>query len=115
MDRLIEFGGTPGLLAAITVMLACHLLFKIGDFLWKFKKEKDTVTERSITHLSSTMQHNTSAMENLESRIKTLEHTIADVTRFKSEIRRLYAAIKLIAGDEWAVIRQSIAEDDLVL
>lgn len=110
--ELIASGSVPGLLAAVSVLLALHFLVKVGEFLWHLKEKKDTVTETGIENLSAAVQLNTAASEKLEHRIKNLEHTISDVTKVKLDLRRLYIAVKNIAGDKWPVIRKEIMDEE---
>lgn len=113
MEKLMEAAGgnLSGILAAIAVTLCLHLLAKIGEFLWKLREKRDSLTESGIEKLSSAVQLNTNASEKLEHRIKALEHTFTDLGKAKLDMRRLYAAVKQLAGDKWPEIRRHIMEE----
>ncbi len=115
MEKLFEAAGASSVLAAICVVLTLRLVADLGKFLWEFKEKKDAVTESSIKHLSTAVNLSTSATEKLENRMKALEHTISDITKFKTDLRRFYAALKLVAGDDWDVIRRKIMDDEATL
>lgn len=112
MKELIVNGGTPGVLAAIVVMLGLHLLARLGEFLWKVKEKRDAITESGLDRLSTAVQQNTYAAQKLETRINALEHTISDISKFKLDLRRLYAAVKHLSGDQWSTIRKEIMDEE---
>jgi len=110
MDEL--FKGTGGTLGAICVIVALQLVVRVGEFLWQLKEKKDRLTETGIERLSSTIQESTIAIQHLESKIKSLESTLGEFSKFKLDMRRLFTAVKRIAGSDWAEIRKEIMEDE---
>lgn len=105
-------GGVPALLASIVIILALHLLTRVAEFLWGFVKKKSELSEQSINRLATSLEANTKAVEKLDLRIREAEETIAEIPKFKQDLRRLFTAVKHIAGEEWVEIRKSILEDE---
>lgn len=90
--ELIAAGSVPGLLAAISVLMALHLVVAIGRFVWSFKEKKDAVTEAGIEELAAAMKSNTKAIEKLR--------------------QQVFSSIKLVAGDNWPAIRKSLLDEE---
>ncbi len=109
----IASGSIPGLLAALCVLLAGHLLFRVGEFLWRFKERKDAVTETGIDNLSQAVEKNTAVTEKLGARIEKLESTLSDVTKVKRDIHRMFMVVKAIAGENWdSILKRTIDEEE---
>ncbi len=104
--------GIPTLLASIAVILALNLFAKIGEFLWGFVKKKAEISEQSIEKLTAALQVNTQAVQNLDHLIAEGEQTISEIPKFKQGLRRLFVAVKHIAGDEWTDVRKIIMDDE---
>lgn len=107
MEKLLESGNA---LTAIAVLLSLHFLKGLGEFLWKLREKRDAVTETGIEKLSAAVQDNTLAAQRLEHRIGAVEHTLADVAKTKLDLRRLFSAVKELAGEDWSKIRSVIME-----
>ena len=105
-------GGVATLLAGIIIILALQLIAKLGEFAWGFVKKKSELSEQSINRLSSSLEANTKAVEKLEYRIVEAEQTISEIPKLKQDLRRLFTAVKRIAGDEWTDIRKDILDDE---
>lgn len=105
--------GIPTLLASLVIILSLHFLVKVGEFLWKLFEKKNELSEKSVQKLTSALHVNTSAIEKLETRILHAEKGLADMPKFKSDLRKLFAAVKFIAGDEWIKIRQEVMSDEI--
>jgi adenylate cyclase len=103
----------PGLLAGIIIILGFHLMAKIGEFLWSLVKKKAELSEKSIERLTVALKINTEAIHKLENKLTAIERDLAEVPKFKTDLRRLFAAVKYMAGTEWNEIRKVIMDDDI--
>lgn len=97
------------------VLLTLMVLLKVGEFLWKLKEKKDSLSEAAIRDLTAAVESSTAATKHLDSRLQHLEKAIAEIPKFKTDIRRFYAAIKEVAGDKWPSIRDEIMKDEFSL
>lgn len=110
---LLDFkNGLPGLLISICVILSLQLVFKVGEFLWKLREKKDSASEAAIRELTEVVKHNILATEHLEQRLNELKNTLSEIPKFKSDMRRLFSAIKIVSGDKWSQIRKEIMEEE---
>jgi hypothetical protein len=104
--------GVPTLLASIVIILALHLFAKVGEFLWGFVKKSGEISDQSIKDLTVEIQINTKAVTKLEGRLNEIERLISEIPKFKTDLRRLFLAVKQISGEDWPNIRRSIMEDE---
>jgi hypothetical protein len=102
-------------IAGICVLLTIQILVKVGEFLWDVKKEKEALSDNSVQLLTKAVEENTTATKHLDSRLGNLEKSVSELPKFKTDIRRFYAAIKEVAGDKWPAIRDEIMKDDFTL
>lgn len=109
---LLSDSGTPGILAALAVIGALRLVAYFFDFVWKLRERKDAAVQRGLHSLSVAVQQNTAATVALDTRLKTLEVTLATAARTKIDVRRLFAIVKILAGDDWDAIRRQVAEGE---
>jgi hypothetical protein len=111
MDKLFDIPNTlPGTLTVIVALLTCHLLFKMGFFLWSIIKEKNQVSEQTFVKLSESLEHNTSATVKLELRLFQIEKDLADIPKLRKDFEKLFIAVKVIAGDQWEHIKHDFLE-----
>lgn len=103
--------GMAGLLASIAVILALHLVVRVGKLLWDMKTEKEKLSEKTVKDLVDSVEHNTKTVEQLSHELRKVEAALADIPKLKLDLRRLYAAIKIIAGEDWPAIRTEITQD----
>ncbi len=101
-----------GLLAGLIIILALHLIVKVAEFIVDVLKKKNELTEKNIAHLISALSLNTEAVHALEVRMRKVEDQITEASKIKIDIRRLFLAIKVLAGDQWTDLKKSITEDD---
>jgi len=73
----------------VGIILLLHLFFRVAEFAWGVWKGKSDITEISVTELK------------------------AEIIKLRTDLRRYYAAIKLIAKDEWPKIREEIMDENL--
>lgn len=115
MDDLIanvlSQSGVSGALVAACLLLSFNLLFGLVKFLWGMKEKNDRLSKKGIENLASAMERNTKAIEHLDTRIKSFEQTMAEFPKFKLDMRRLYLAVKAVAGDKWPKIREDMMRD----
>ena len=112
IEKLLNSNNSiPGMLASVCVLLACQLLFRAGEFLWKMKKEKDKLSEESVQKLAEAMKQNSVELFQLRSQMKSLEMTFAEFPKFTLDIRRLFFAVKTMAGEQWPQIRDDMMKD----
>ncbi len=104
--------GVSGMLAGLILILALHLLVKLGEFVFELFKKKNELTEKNIDNLISALSMNTESLHRLEERMRSVETQLTEASKLKIDIRMLFAAIKSVAGERWPDIRKSIAEDD---
>ncbi len=123
MDEVVSLldtkHGLSGLLLSIVAIGLFQILIKIWEFVWTVKKEKDKISEEGLKKLTQSMDNNTAAVmklqgefEKLENEIKRLEGTMAEIPKVKTDLRRLFMAVKSIAGDKWVEIRREMMSDD---
>jgi hypothetical protein len=115
MEKLLlslsNSSGLAGLLASICVLMTCRFLFSLGEFVWKIKKEKDQLSEKTILELVAAMKANTESLKTLDHEMKALKDAFAEVPKLKLDLRRLFSATKMLAGDQWSDIRDEIMRD----
>lgn len=114
MEQLVDISHGPTVLVAcLVIVLALHLALKLGEFVFDLAKKRGELTEKNIERLIETIALNTQAQHSLEHRMRTLEDEISDFSKSKIDIKRLFSAVKTIAGPEWPQIRQAILDDDI--
>ncbi len=104
--------GVAVLLSSLVIILCLNFIVRVGEFLFKLLKKKDESNDKNMAEFIKTLSNNTHALNHLSSRTDSLEKVLKEVVKYKRDIRKLFTAIKAIAGDEWSEIRKSIIEDD---
>ncbi len=112
-------GGTPhdimiGICLLILTSLG-HLILRIVQFVSWVVKKKAEATVKEITDNTSAIQTCTKAIEKLEQRMEKNEVALAEVPKLKTDLRRWYAALRVLAKDDWPKIREEIIKDDLTV
>jgi hypothetical protein len=102
-------------IVGIFVMLTLFVLLKIGEFLWQLRQKKETATDAAILNLTVAVKENTDSHKQLQCEVKRLETMISELPKFKTDVRRFYAAIKFVAGERWPEIRDEILKDEFTL
>lgn len=105
--------GIPTLLASIAVVLALHLVFKLGEFVWKLSQKDSEKNLQSLQKLIAALESNSKEVEKLSCSMKEIEKDLAEMPKFKLDLRRVFTAVKLLSGDRWQKIRDDIMEDEL--
>ncbi len=107
MDALLDSQhGLTTLLAGLIVILTLHVFLIIAKFIFELARKK---TEDYTNALKTTSD----SIQKMESRIMTVERDLNEVLKFRQDFRRLFTAIKVLAGDKWPEVRKKIMEDDL--
>lgn len=96
--------GISGLLVSVCILLTAQLLWKVGEFLWKMKEKKDQLSEESVHHLTKAVESNTKAIEELGDKV-------AKIPKYEVDLKRLFSAVKLVAGERWPKIRKEIMDE----
>lgn len=104
----LEYGVT-----GVVIMLAIHLLVKVGEFLWGLKEKKESASEQAVLELTKAVEDLTDSSKLLDVRIRSLESSLSELPKIKVDIRRFYTAVKIMSGEKWPDIRKQITEDDL--
>lgn len=97
------------------VLLTLMIVLRLGEFLWKLKERKESLSDAAVRELTKAVVANTSAVHGLDLRLQNLEHAVSDLPKFKADIRRLYAAVREVAGEGWTRIRDEILKDEFPL
>lgn len=106
MEELISHAQTlPGLLAALTVVSGLRLFSHAVDFLWKMRERKDVKVQKALETLAGALRQNTD-------RLKGMELTLATAARLKIDVRRLRAAVRILAGDDWEDVWAQVLEEE---
>lgn len=95
MEKLftLEYG-----IGGVCVLLTIQVLVRVAEFVMKARAKKEEVSEKTV--------------EELVQAVRDLKATVADLPKFKTDIRRFYAAIKHVSGDRWPAIRDEIMKDE---
>ncbi len=99
---LSKFADPSQLMAWLVLILTLHLLLKIGQIAFETVKKKSELSERAIEGLGK-----------IEHRMASLERDLNEILKFRQDFKRLFTAVKVIAGDRWPDVRKAILEDDL--
>lgn len=110
MKELILLLETNGA-AALCILITIYILFRVFTFVWQIKKEKDKLSEESVKKLAQAMEQNTAELHELRAQIQSLESTFAEFPKFKLDMRRLFFAVKSIAGEKWPAIRAEMMQE----
>jgi len=93
--------------AGICVMLTLLVLVEVGKFVWGLREKKDSLSDVEIKKLTMAVEENTAS-------IKHLEGSLGEVQKLKTDVRRYYTAIKMLAGERWPEIRDEILDEEKV-
>ncbi len=112
MEPLLEAKSIPALLVFIAVFLCANFLKGVIEFLWQLNEKKDSASEAAIKELTEVVKHNTTATEHLDRRLSELEKLLAELPKFKTDLKRMFNAVKIISGDKWMQIKEKIMNED---
>lgn len=114
MESLLDsHHGATSLLAGLIILLCLHLLMQVGRFLFEILKKKNESYERQIEGLLSALKSNSDTFQKFEHRIAAIERDLNEVLKFKVDFRRLFSAVKFIAGDKWPEAKKAMKDFDL--
>lgn len=106
----LEYG-----IGGLCVLFTLMVMLKVGEFLWKLREKKETLSEAAVKDLTLAMQANTAATQHLDHRLQQIEKMVVDVPKFKTDLRRFYTALKILGGDRWPQVRDEIMKDEFTL
>lgn len=113
MEKLLESDkGVTVLLAGLVIVLCFHLLLRFGSFLYEIFRKKTESSERNVENLTTALRITSEGLSKLETRMTVIERDLNEVLKFKQDFRRLFTAVKAIAGDRWPEIRKNIVDED---
>lgn len=114
MEHLLDSEHGPiALIASLVVILALHLAMKAGKIVFEIVKKKTELTDKNIENLVTALALNTQALHRVEQRIASLEMELSSISILRLEVSRAIAAIKILSGEKWGAILESIKTDDL--
>lgn len=90
-----------------------HLITKVGEFVFGIVKSKNDITEKSIENLTNFISGNTEALHRLEERMRSVETELKGFDSTKLNVRKLFAAVKAVAGADWPLVKQAIIDDEI--
>lgn len=105
--------GTAILLVSIVVVLGLQLVARIGEFVFKLLTHKSKTTDSQITKIDLSLTQNTQALRDLRIQIGILEREIAEIDRFRSDLQKIFAIVKALAGKRWVEIKKAVENDSL--
>lgn len=112
MDKLVSAlsasGGMAGLLASLCVLLAFNVLVKVGAFVWQIKRDKDRLTEEGVKALAEIVAVNTATTEK---NTQALAQLMLKLPKVELDLKRAFAALRVISGSKWPDIRREIMEE----
>ena len=88
MEALFETKSVPAILVFIAIFVLANFLKGAIEFILDLQRKKEQASEASIRELTH------------------------ELKKFKVDLRRLYIAAKIMAGERWAQIRKEIMEDE---
>lgn len=105
IERILESDQSiPQLLLTIVVLIFAYITLRLVEFFWKQYKQKDERTEQLISELTEAVRENTIS-------IKSLDNHMSEFPKIKTDLNRMYSAVKMMAGDDWPRIRKEIMDD----
>lgn len=114
MDKLLNTDqNLLSVLMGIVLMMSLNFLLNLGKVAWDFIRKKNEVSESNVKDLIKSMDSNTRAVEKLEHKMVGVERNLSELPKLKEDLRRLFSAIKVVAGEDWPDIRKEIMEDGL--
>ncbi len=104
--------GPAVLLATIVVILSLNLLFKVGTFAFQLVQKKQQVSEEAMEANTKAIEGLDSTMQKIELRLESVEASLSENPKMKTDLRRCFMAMKIIAGDDWAKVSKIITDDE---
>lgn len=98
-------------IAGICVLLTIMTLFRVAEFLWRLKEKREMSSDIAIVDLTKAVQECTYTLKTLDMRLLAIETANSEFPKLRNDLRRIYGAMKEIAGDRWPSIRDEIMKD----
>lgn len=97
--------------AGICVLLTIMTLFRVAEFLWKLREKKEMSSDIAMVDLTKAVQECTLSIKMLDLRLKAIETANSEFPKLRNDLRRVYTAMKEIAGEKWPRVRDEIMKD----
>jgi hypothetical protein len=104
---------TPATISAIAVMMSLRLLASVGKFMFNLLRKKEDEDDKKLGELSSGVEKLDRAVADLNKEIGGLRQELIEVRKYKADTQKLFTAVKIIAGPQWARIRRAIKDEEL--
>lgn len=108
MGDAIDFFDLKYGVAGICILLCLHFLLKLIEIWLKTKEQKEALSDKSLQSIALETHDLAKEMKNLNNRLVQTESLFQ---KFNLDLRQLYAALKLMAKDDWADISDQIRKD----
>lgn len=114
MESIIDSQhGAYSLLAGIAIVLVLHLVVNIGKFVIQLLTKKTENSDHHITKIDLALAQVNESVKELKFQLIRLEAELTEVRKFKSDSQKLFSAVKILAGKDWANVRKGIEDDAL--
>lgn len=101
LGMIYDKQGAGILLLVLVVIGILQILLKVGEFIFQIFKKDRLADKETINRL-------TASVDKLE---QTMEK-VMPLMRLPRDVRRVYRAIKILAGDRWPEISEEIVKRD---
>lgn len=98
-------------IGGICALLTISILFKVAEFVWKIREKKEMSSDMAMVDLTKAVQECTLTMKVLDIRLKAMEMANSEFPKLRNDLRRVFTAMKEIAGDKWPMVRDEIMKD----
>lgn len=89
-------------ITSLTVLVGLHLVWQVAKFwLGEFKK-KSEASDKALEGFGT-----------LNVRLMAIERDMNEMLKMRQDFRRIFTALKTLAGDKWPDVRKAVLEDDL--
>lgn len=112
MEALLDAQhGAATLLVGLIVILALHLVMKVGELIWDIIKDKNKDSKTEITEISMALRQNTDAVRELRVQISVLQQELVELQKLKIDTSKLFSAVKIMSGKRWPNLRKAVEAD----
>lgn len=112
MESLVDSQhGSTALIAGLVIILALHLVMKVGEMVFEIYRDKNKDSKNEITEISMALRQNTDAVRELRVQISFLQQELEAVKKLKIDTDKLFSIVKeSMPRKKWQSLRK-IAED----
>lgn len=87
---LVEHGGAAG--------FGALFLLKLGEMVWNYLKNREKLTDDTLTALKVALEENTAEMHVVQN----------EMCKLKLDLRRCFFVLKKVAGDNWPKLAEEM-------